>query len=208
MECTFYRPDNFNLAEWRNIIDKLRQDLEELKYGKVTEEEAATYLRTLLYQAKPLRHDSSMWFFGLKEPEQMPGDARVDFFYWPTYIATGIIMTILTIYPKIYHSDRFIRETMPPEKAIFIINGCLRGCTGRNFNGFGYDDVHGKVEVMEFFTDVNIYAFHSKNRSFSREFMKCYGGALDSLKGRASGEWGDDYSERIDRIEKRSRMPV
>ena len=40
-------------------------------------------------------------FWGYDEPENMPGDARVDFFYIPTYLNTAFLMQAFRMIPEL-----------------------------------------------------------------------------------------------------------
>ena len=99
MKCTFYRPETINTEEWNNIRSKLRADLEELETGKVPESEVVLYLETLFSQAEPLEKNPAMRFFGFDKPEHMPSDARVEYYYWPTYIAAALGMKACLLFP-------------------------------------------------------------------------------------------------------------
>ena len=149
MKCTFYRPETINTEEWNNVRSKLRADLEELETGKVPESEVVLYLETLFSQAEPLEKNPAMRFFGFDKPEHMPSDARVEYFYWPTYIAAALGMKACLLYPGILG-----KVDLPDgQSAEEILRSVLLACTGRGFRGHGFDDVKGLVEVTEFFID-------------------------------------------------------
>ena len=190
MKCTFYRPKTAGLTEWDEIIAKMRSDLEEMEHSKIDTKELEAYAEALLAQAEPLEKNPAMRFFGFDKPETMPSDARVDYFYWPTYIATVLVMNAVLRHPSI------LRSSENEE----ILRSCMLGCTGRGFKGHGFDDIRGLVEVMEFFTAHNVGEFLAKF-GVCPEFEEQYEKALSFLKegvlkGSVSGSWGDDYTER------------
>jgi hypothetical protein len=49
-----------------------------------------------------------MKFLGLAEPHEMPSDARVDYFYKPTYIATAFIIKAILLYPSLLNEATFL----------------------------------------------------------------------------------------------------
>ena len=101
MNCTFFRTNTVDIDRWYKIIHKLEMDLMEFESGSVSREEAIEYLMDLINQAQPLLNDQGKYAFGMDDPETMPSDARVDFFYRPTYIASTIIMVIGLRYPTV-----------------------------------------------------------------------------------------------------------
>ena len=197
MKCTFYYAEDVNLNEWNEIRDKLRKDLKELETGTVTEQEAVNYLETLLPMAKPLERNPAMRFFGFDKPEHMPSDARVDYFYWPTYLAAALTMKACQLYPGILE-----RISLPDSQdAMRIAGAVLLACSGRRFQGHGYESLQGMIEVMELFISSGAMDFIRHYGSLSPEFTRCLKDALDFLmkrvmQGDVSGPWGDDYTDR------------
>ena len=216
MKCTFYRPECIDLKEWNTIINKLRADLDELDAGNLPEREVICYLADLLSQAEPLERRPEMYFFGFDKPEHMPSDARVDYFYWPTYVAAALIMKACLLYPGILEKISF-----PDGKsAERIYRAVLLGCTGRGFRGHGYDDIRGLIEAMELFVDhgaVELFVDHGTmdfqgyDEDICPEFTACLNEALSFLltgllNGKVAGAWSDDYTERAYEILVKARM--
>ena len=207
MKCTFYRTKEINLNEWRAIRNKLHDDLEELEKGEVTEKEARNYLEALLMQAEMLEKNNAMCFFGFDKPEHMPSDIRVEYFYWPTYLAAAITMKSCLMFPGILN-----RINLPKgQNAIDTFHAVLLGCTGREFRGSGCDDVKGLVEVTEFFVFHNALDFLELNEELCCEFSECLNKALLYLlsgvkQGKVAGAWGDDYTDRSFNILVRAGM--
>ena len=203
MKCTFYRTEKIETKEWNVIIEKLRADLTELMSGSVSEREARRYLAELLAQALPLKKDPRMRFFGMDEPQTMPGDIRVVYFYQPTYLATAIAVRILMLFPDIAGGGPLTDapDSMTGEEAMRVLSACMLACTGRGFKGHGFDDVKGLIEVMELFTEIDMISFLSSRPDLCPEFTRRYINVLSFLRicterGRVAGSWGDDYTDR------------
>jgi len=207
MKCTFYRPETINIAEWKEISKKLFRDLEELETSKVKKHEAVLYLQTLLPQAEALEKDPCMRFFGMNQPQMMPSDIRVEYFYWPTYTAAMLVMKSCMLWPGILDHVNIPGS----ESASDILRSILLGCTGRGFRGHGYDDVRGLVEVTEFFVNHGVIGFLETNGNLCPEFTECLNQALlfllaGVMKGSVAGAWGDDYTDRAYDILVKSNM--
>ena len=113
-----------------------------------------------------------MYFLGLDEPENMPSDARVDFFYMPTYIGTAIIMKAVMKHPDL------LKESES------IIHGLLLGCTGRGFKGHGFDDFKGLIETLKVFAEADCESFISRYPEVCSEFTDLYREAMEHLRMR------------------------
>lgn len=207
MKCTFYRPETISTEEWDSIRSKLRADLDELETGKVPESEVIQYLEDLLLQAEPLERDPAMRFLGFDRPEHMPSDIRVEYYYWPTYLAAALSMKACLLYPGILEKVSLPRG----ESAREILCAVLLGCTGRGFRGHGFDDVRGLVEVTEFFVDHGARDFIETCGCPCTEFTECFTLALlfllhGVMSGKVAGAWGDDYTDRAYDILEKAKM--
>lgn len=207
MKCTFYRPETISIEEWDSIRSKLRADLDKLETGKVPESEVIQYLEDLLLQAEPLERDPAMRFLGFDRPEHMPSDIRVEYYYWPTYLAATLGMKACLLYPGILGKVR-----MPDgQSAEEILRSVLLACTGRGFRGHGFDDVKGLVEVTEFFVDHGAREFIEQCEIPCPEFTECFTQALlfllhGVMSGKVAGAWGDDYTDRAYDILEKAKM--
>ena len=78
--------------------------------------------------------------FKLFDSFNIPSDARVDFCYMPTYLATATLM-------KAYLTD--------PEsftiKEISALSSGLKMSTARNLRGHGYEGLKGQIEALNIF---------------------------------------------------------
>lgn len=188
IECTFYRPAEVNVKEFYDIVEKLSADLHSICNEEVSKEDVRAYAERLISQAKPLKKNPEMYFLGLDEPNKMPSDARVDYFYKPTYLGTAIVMKTLMMYPEML------------QKHSSIIHGLMLGCTGRGFSGHGFDGLKGLIEALRIFAEADCGVFISKYPKVCPEFTRLYAETSDMLKeriaeGSVCNEWGEDYTE-------------
>ena len=111
-----------------------------------------------------MKHRSDMLFWGLDEPDSMPSDARVDFFYTPTYLATAFIIKATLIYPDLLESEDVKNKLIK----------ALLGSTARNFSGHGYESIDGKVDAMKIFIAAGTGTFISMHPYFCQEFTDLF----------------------------------
>lgn len=208
ISSTFYRPQQVNTREYANIIAKMEGDLNTLCTEAVKAEDVYRYVYTLAAQAKPLKRRPEMCFLGLDEPEKMPGDARVEFFYKPTYISTAIIIRSILLHPELldaalpfnWKDAAKCRETVNA-----VLPGLLLGCTGRGFSGHGYDGLQGLIETLTIFTKAGTAEFIDRYPEICDAFSSLYVSSIRSVEemvqnGKAQNEWGDDYTEEAERL--------
>jgi len=201
MKFTYYRPAELNLKECDNITGKLILDFNTLCSEKVDELEIYYYVWNLAKAAKSLERRPEMSFFGYDEPGHMPSDARVDYFYLPTYYATAFMVKAVLLHPELLtgmvweFSDECVaalKESLP---------ACLLGCTGRNFMGHGFDGTKGFLETLRIFGKADMKAFIEKHPEICPTFNEKYKEAINHLYMRAvvdgeyKGGWGEDYTE-------------
>ena len=149
MKCTFYRPTDVNTKEFFSIIEKLDNDLHELEIGECDAPSVYEYIDTLCSLAKPLEHNPRMSFLGLWNPNEMDHDARVDFFYKPTYIATAIITKAILMYPELLKGGLPGKPELTPKKLRSALSSLMLGCTGRNFESGGVLPLSECLKIFE-----------------------------------------------------------
>ena len=181
MNCTFYRPKTVNTNEFENIVGKLRYDLHLLETEKNDEWSVYTYVYSLSRLAKPLSKNPKMSFFGLDEPEKMPSDARVDFFYRPTYIATAFMMKAVLLYPSLMNEATFLDSDLDftVDTVRNTLTSCMLACTGREFDGAG---VFRLADCIALFEEAGASEFLTKYPDICLEFTDLYQGSKDFLK--------------------------
>ena len=188
IECTFYRPAEVNTRKFYDIVEKLKADLHTICNEEVSKEDVRAYAEKLILQAKPLKKNPEMYFLGLDEPNKMPSDARVDYFYMPTYLGTAIVMKAVMAYPDL------LKEYGS------VVQGLLLGCTGRGFKGHGFDDLKGLIETLRIFAEADCEGYLTNNPEGCTECASLYRESMKILEklfvaGQVCNEWGEDYTE-------------
>ena len=195
LSCTFYRPEKVNINEFREIITKLESDLDTLCSENIDASDIYEYVYRLAGFARPLKSNPKMCFFGLDEPENMPGDARVAFFYRSTYLGAAIIIRSVLLHPELLDTAHkygsVVKKTLP---------GILLACTGRGFSGHGYDGLKGLIETLTVFTKAGTAPFIEEYPDICNEFSDLYISSMNMIEERVrtdtvKNEWGDDYTE-------------
>lgn len=173
MNCTFYRPATINLKEFENIVGKLNNDLVMLETQKHDEWSVYSYFYALSRHAKPLKKNPAMRFFGMAAPESMPSDARVDFFYRPTYIATAFMMKAVLLYPSFMNEATFLDSELDftVDTVKETLAACMLACAARNFDGAG---VLKLKDCIKLFSNAGADDFLAKYPDLCPEFTKLY----------------------------------
>lgn len=176
MRCTFYRPKTVNTIEFENIVGKLHYDLYQLEHERTDEWNVYNYIYSISKLVKTLDKNPKMAFLGLAEPETMPSDARVDFFYKPTYIATAIMMKAVLLYPSLMNETIFMDSELDlsVETVKKTISSLMLGSTGRNFDGAGALKLN---ECIKIFVDAGAEEFLQKYPELCPEFAHLFGDA-------------------------------
>ena len=165
MKFEFYRPEEINLSEFSAIVEKLRSDLFELETQPCKKETVCCYVKDLIKHAEPLPHNHRMVFWGLGEPNEMPHDARVEFFYLPTYLVTAFMMKAVQLYPELM-GEEGISDVVRR-----VLKRAMRACTGRDFNGAG---VLPLAECVGIFVNAGAERFLESYPDFCPEFTKLF----------------------------------
>lgn len=173
MNCTFYRPATVNTKEFENIIGKLAYDLHLLETEKQDEWAVYSYFYSLSCHAEPLKKNSSMKFFGLAAPETMPPDARVDYFYRPSYLATAFMIKAVLLYPSLMNERTFLDSELSFTVSTVkeTLAACMLGCTGRGFDGAG---VRRIGECLSIFANAGVDEFLEKYPEICPVFTELY----------------------------------
>ena len=169
MYCSFYRPSTVNITEFENIVGKLAYDLDRLETEHQNEWNVYTYFYALSRAAQPLEKNPAMSFLGLAAPNSMPSDARVDYFYRPTYLATAFMIKAVLLYPSLLNEATFLDSELDftVEAVKRTLSACLLGCTGRGFDGSG-------VLSLKDFEEAGATEFVEKYPDLCPEFTNLY----------------------------------
>lgn len=190
MKKTFYRPEKIDVDEFQAIVKNLMGDLGYISKGYAPEDGLVGYVGGLVADQEGLPQLPGMGFWGLAEPKKMPSDARVDFFYTPTYIATAILLNCKLNYPRVAQQvpgfDKALKEG-------------LLATTARGFQGHGYEATDGWIEVLNIFITAKAHLFVKEYPSLCQEFTQLFNRQIESCRqalaaGNTRGPWGEDYS--------------
>ena len=167
-------------------VRKLRQDFYELIAVNVPEADAEAYVRRLMEQPRYFGTEKKLLLWAMGEPSDMPSDAREEFIYQPTYLATGIIVYAIQHYDAV----RNIPNRFP------FLHDALDGCLGRGFGGHGYDFVEGLIDTMNIFADCGMGTFLETYPDLNAEFKDAFGQTVQYIEeelctGKARNEWNN-----------------
>lgn len=150
--------------------------------------EILSYVEEMIADGRPCKGMPEALFWGYDEPENMPGDARVDYFYIPTYLNTAFLIQAFRLIPEL------IRERIPDfeEK----LARAMTACSGRGLSGHGFDN-NDFVRGMQIFASVRTKEFIRNHRKIVPEvFRNSYSAALRSIERDVFDEEG--YLRRIE----------
>jgi len=102
----------------------------------------------------------------------MPGEARVDYLYMPTYIATGILMNCRLNYPA-------IAQEMPGFTT--ALKKGLLASTGRNFAGHGLDSQAGLIRALNVLLTAKAHIFVELFPDYCQEFTRLFTNTIHHL---------------------------
>lgn len=164
MYCTFYRPTMVNTKEFENIVGKLHWDLHLL--GTKKQDEWCIYQYVYSLTSQSLERTPGMRFLGLGNPKEMPHDARVQYFYLPTYLATAFIMKAVLKYPSLLSKAAFLDSDLDfsVDMVKENLSALMRGCTCCGFN----------AEILEIFRNADTALFLEKYPNICPEFSNLY----------------------------------
>lgn len=196
MTYTFYRPEIKSGRILEDIVDKVKQDYMELLTGNVPYSDQVTYFTAAVKAGVALVKDENMMFWGLDEPQNMPADCRVIFFYNPTYYTVAMMIYGITHNPKLLKDVEGLAECFKKG---------LLASTGRSMNGAGYDAELGLMDALEIFANAGAHNFIATNPNLCPTFNQCYLDGFQFLQNRISTntaitDRGEDYSKRAKKL--------
>ena len=160
--------------------------------------------------------------FKLVSSNNLPSDARVDFYYIPTYVCTAILMKAyllgnsnlnlsnlkITNYSNLDLSDskdlklsNSINTKLYNKIEKALIKG-LKISTLRNLKGHGYDGFKGQIDALNIFIGGGLREFIDLHEDLSPEFTKMILNIKSELESKENftGPWGESYEEDIIKI--------
>ncbi|MDD4296230.1 MAG: gamma-glutamylcyclotransferase [Ruminiclostridium sp.] len=194
MKNKFYRPQEVDTEEFNDIVTAMHNDLVEISKGNVQECELTEYLTNLISEQQALPINPKMGFWGLDDPNKMPGDARVDFFYVPTYIATGILMICKL---------NFFNTAMGNPGFQDALEKGLHASAGRGLQGHGHDAIAGMIQALNIFILAKAHTFTEMYPNDCNAFTRLFSETIQTVKdaiasGNTKGDWGEEYKEQFE----------
>ena len=168
MKYVFKRIDEIDLRSFERQIQQQYAALDALLEGRADNSEILSYVEEMIADGRPCKGMPETLFWGYDEPENMPGDARVD--------------------------SELICERIPDfeEK----LARAMTACSGRGFSGHGFDN-NDFVRGMQIFASVRTKEFIRNHRETVPEvFRNSYCAALWSIERDVFDEEG--YLRRIE----------
>lgn len=133
-----------------------------------------------------LQDDDGMWRLAIDD-ETPPTDARVDLWYWPTYMATAILM-------QSYITGCHMQKEMEPDRLDSLKRG-LQAASTRKLSGHGIEAEFGRVEALNLYLAAGLSEFIREHRNIAPEFASMIDKVLDNIRFRlASGNVIDDFN--------------
>ena len=155
---------------------------------------------TVLRFEELLSFQDSDGSFNLLDSFQVPGDARVDFCYIPTYLGAAILM-------REYLKGR---QGLKP-----ALEMALNASLHRGFQGHGYEADKGCIDTLNIFIQGGLRDFLETQCEFCPEFHQLIHNILHRynsclLQKLTRGAWGEDYGSDwqsiVDRLRMRKRL--
>ena len=121
----------------------------------------------------------------------IPSDARVDFCYIPTYLATASLMKAYLSEPESF-----------TEKEITALSDGLKMSTARNLRGHGYEGLKGQIEAVNIFMKAGLNEFMDLHHGLCPEFSEMIDKIVSAFadmeaQGKFTGSWGESYEDEI-----------
>ena len=209
MKYVFKRKDEINLQVFAEQVGTQYAALEWLKSGCAETDEIAAYVQGIMDSGRNCKGIPDGLSWGYDEPENMPPDARVDFFYRPTYLNTAFLMQAYRMIPEKLDAMTGFAD---------VLRSAMLTCAGRRFKGSGYsnDDF---VEGIMIFANVHTAEFIRAHSNIVPDvFSECYFGVLrfiesivaseeEYLAGIA-GSWENNHLEDYRRIVELESRPA
>ena len=171
MNYPFSRPAP-DLNAWSEVTRSLMDAAEEIRTRKHTSDELSSFCLRAAQDALPLNGRNDVLCWGYDDPNTMPGDARCEFFFLPTYVMTQCLISAVLRAPGLMRCDK-IRDTL--ERG-------LNGCTLRGLCGHGYEADEVCIDNLKAFLKAGYADLIMRYPQISPAFRKVFTGALESFR--------------------------
>ena len=152
------------ISEMIKIMEELEKDFDRLSHSE-DHELLNQYGLGLVLSSRRLDRDPAFRYWTPADTiDGMPGDARAEFLYRPTYFAACIL------------KQAYATEENPHVRKQFetALSQAMHACLGRGFSGHGYEADEGFNDTMEIFEKAEMYSFVEKYPDINREFTFAY----------------------------------
>jgi len=184
------------VIEMQEILEKLAK--KEIPNADYSFENLVCFCTSLVKNQRNEMSSVKKGSWSVAPDESMPNDARVDFIFFPTYIAVSILAKFMQLYP-----DEI--KSIPDYKNV-ISKGFLFS-TFRNLRGHGYDGIKDMVRAVEILHMGDVPKLLLSDRELSFELFLL----LRSLKhridddldqGSVIADWEQDFTEEYKVVSK------
>ena len=184
-----FNRDSTEPRHWDEIIDGMKETLLDVRLGLYGEDDLAAFCKQAVSDAQTNEKFEDAFFWGFDEARNLPSDARCQYFYQPTYLMTLILTNAVLQYSSLMELEG-MKETL--RKA-------LRGCTGRNLAGAGYDALAEQHSNLRLFIKSNIMDFLAAYPALSEDFSAMLGNFVNFVGTMQFGSLKKDKWRYTDR---------
>lgn len=194
----FQYSDIVDISRMTDIIESMQELLEALDEGMVpsspdySEDDLKGYLTSLVKGQRDFLGSTGPGSWAVApNDDDMVSDARVDFIFRPTYIATATLTRSLREYPLIALGISGYRTALQTG---------MKFCSYRGLMGHGYEAEAGAIDALRVLSLGKVPWLLHRHPDFCPELKN----ALDEVArdmaqrlsdGDTSGVWGEDYSD-------------
>lgn len=198
MITSFEYLDRVDIPAMLELIDLMEDVLESLDEGLIpndsdyTREQLASYLASLVRgQRESLGRTIAGSWAVVPDDEGMDSDARVEFIFRPTYIATATLCRALCEYPLLALSIPGYQKAL---------KSAMSFCSARGLRGHGYEADRGAIDALRILSLGKVPWLLNRDPEFSPALKMAIDEVANDmaarlLDGTAVGVWGEDYSE-------------
>lgn len=190
--------DHVDIEAMFDLIDGMMEVLVSLDEGLIPIEQDYTlnhlhsYLQSLVDGQRDSLGRTKAGSWGVApDDDGMDSDARVDFIFRPTYIATATLSRALCEYPLVALAIKGYKEA--------LMSGMLF-CSYRRLQGHGYEADKGAIDALRILSIGKVPWLLHRHPDACPELKAAINDVANDmakrlLSGTAVGMWGEDYSE-------------